>query len=63
MIAFGTGKYLENADVSSTTVQTFYGIWDKDDSKGNIASQTVATRSQLLQQTATNVTPAGGTAV
>jgi type IV pilus assembly protein PilY1 len=57
MIAFGTGKYLENADVSTTTVQTFYGIWDKDDSKGNIGAQTVVTaRTQLLQQTATNVT-------
>jgi type IV pilus assembly protein PilY1 len=57
IIAFGTGKYLENTDVSSTPVQTFYGIWDKDDSKGNISLQTVVTgRSQLLAQTASNVT-------
>ncbi|MDB5927139.1 MAG: Type fimbrial biosis protein PilY1, partial [Betaproteobacteria bacterium] len=57
IIAFGTGKYLENTDVSSTPAQTFYGIWDKDDSKGNISLQTVVTgRSQLLAQTASNVT-------
>jgi type IV pilus assembly protein PilY1 len=57
IIAFGTGKYLENTDVSSTSQQSFYGIWDKDDNKTNIGSQTVVTsRSQLLQQTASNVT-------
>jgi type IV pilus assembly protein PilY1 len=57
IIAFGTGKYLENTDVSTTSVQTFYGIWDKDDSIGNISAQTVvAGRNQLLQQAASNVT-------
>jgi type IV pilus assembly protein PilY1 len=62
MIAFGTGKYLENTDVSTTSVQSFYGIWDKDDSKGNISAQTVVTaRTQLLQQTASNLT--SGTSV
>lgn len=28
LILFGTGKYLSTDDVSDTTVQTFYGIWD-----------------------------------
>lgn len=28
MVYFGTGKYLETTDVSTTTTQSFYGIWD-----------------------------------
>jgi type IV pilus assembly protein PilY1 len=57
IITFGTGKYLENVDTTTTSVQTFYGIWDKDDKPGNINTQTVVTgRGQLLQQTASNVT-------
>ena len=57
IITFGTGKYLEATDTTSTSVQSFYGIWDKDDNPSDISSQTTVTaRSQLLQQTATNVT-------
>ncbi|ABA58732.1 fimbrial assembly protein [Nitrosococcus oceani ATCC 19707] len=48
MVYFGTGKYLETNDDSSTgqTTQTFYGIWDKNDDK----KFTSFTRSSLLQQ-------------
>jgi len=28
MVFFGTGKYLESDDLTSTSTQTFYGIWD-----------------------------------
>ncbi|HRD65382.1 MAG TPA: PilC/PilY family type IV pilus protein [Candidatus Competibacter sp.] len=31
MVLFGTGKYLGATDVSSTSRQTFYGIWDDMD--------------------------------
>lgn len=31
LVLFGTGKYIENADLSNTDIQTFYGIWDRDD--------------------------------
>ncbi len=29
MVYFGTGKYLETTDVTDTSTQAFYGIWDK----------------------------------
>lgn len=51
MVLFGTGKYLENADNGTTGVQSFYGIWDKNDN-----TTTVGTGStHLLQQTVTGV--------
>ncbi|WP_261843468.1 pilus assembly protein [Aliamphritea ceti] len=28
IVMFGTGKYLEAADISNTSTQTFYGVWD-----------------------------------
>ncbi|MBU0993775.1 MAG: PQQ-binding-like beta-propeller repeat protein [Proteobacteria bacterium] len=31
MVLFGTGKYLGNSDVSDTSTQTIYGIWDYGD--------------------------------
>ena len=44
MVVFGTGKYLEAADVNTTTANYFFGIWD------NGTSPLVAA-SKLLQQT------------
>lgn len=29
LVLFGTGQYLATADKSSTTIQSFYGVWDK----------------------------------
>lgn len=46
MVLFGTGQYLQNADLSSTAAQTFYGIWDNN---------ATVTSSQLVAQT---ITPA-----
>ncbi|MFO1433635.1 MAG: PilC/PilY family type IV pilus protein [Candidatus Competibacteraceae bacterium] len=47
MIYFGTGKYFENNDnqYSSATPQSFYGIWDNNDS-----TIPTITRSNLFQQ-------------
>jgi type IV pilus assembly protein PilY1 len=47
LVYFGTGKYLETTDntTSSVPTQTFYGIWDKFETSPSI------TRSNLLQQT------------
>lgn len=42
-VLFGTGRYLETGDVTSTGTQSFYGIWD------NGVAVTAAT---LIQQTA-----------
>lgn len=43
MVFFGTGKYLESTDLTTTNTQSFYGIWDKGtDSipRGDLVSQT-----------------------
>jgi type IV pilus assembly protein PilY1 len=49
MIDFGTGQYLQSADVVSPySTQTLYGIWD------SASNQTVSGRSQLVQQTVTS---------
>ncbi|ADJ28939.1 pilus assembly protein [Nitrosococcus watsonii] len=59
MVYFGTGKYLETNDDSSTgqTTQTFYGIRDKNEDPSllsclisSIFSASVLKRSDLLQQ-------------
>jgi len=46
LVYFGTGKYLEIADISSTQVQSMYGIWDRG---------AQVPRSDLLVQTISNV--------
>jgi type IV pilus assembly protein PilY1 len=67
MINFGTGKYLENTDVSPPgptpyLTQSYYGIWDQNDN-ATISLQSTVTRSQLLQQQVlANVTTSAGTA-
>ena len=45
MVYFGTGEYLGAPDVADTSVQSFYGIWDK--------GAAVAGRSALQQQSIT----------
>lgn len=57
MVYFGTGKYLEAIDNSTTgqTTQSFYGIWDKLD------GSTVAKNTLLQQQITDQVTPSGST--
>jgi type IV pilus assembly protein PilY1 len=66
MINFGTGKYLENTDVSppgaAYLTQSYYGIWDKNDN-ASVSLQTTVSRSQLQQQQVlVNVSTTGGTA-
>jgi len=45
IVYFGTGQLLGSPDLSTTGVQTFYGVWDKP------GLSFVATRSNLVQQT------------
>ncbi|MEO8631314.1 MAG: PilC/PilY family type IV pilus protein, partial [Betaproteobacteria bacterium] len=52
LIYFGTGQYITINDNSTTSAQTFYGIWDK--------GATVIGRSSLLQQTVTGTASASG---
>ena len=51
MVYFGTGKYLEKSDAvpDTTTVQSVYGIWDK-----NEGTLTPITRNDLQVQTITD---------
>jgi type IV pilus assembly protein PilY1 len=49
LVMFGTGKYLETGDTTSTGTQTIYGIWDNG---------ATVTSGQLVQQV---VTPATAT--
>ncbi|GAB4355918.1 MAG: PilC/PilY family type IV pilus protein [Methylohalobius crimeensis] len=48
MVGFGTGKYLENADLSTTDTHTLYGIWDSEPMAG---VDTVGGRNKLVEQT------------
>jgi len=45
MIYFGTGKYVENGDPFDLSLNTFYGVWDREES--NI---TTIGRAHLLEQ-------------
>ncbi len=42
MVYFGTGKYIETGDASSTDINTIYGIWDD--------TSVISSRANLLQQ-------------
>lgn len=52
---FGTGKYLESSDISTTGAQTFYSVWDRFSS-----AFSVSTRSNLQQQSITSTTTVSG---
>lgn len=48
MVFFGTGKYLESTDLTSTGEQTFYGVWDEGGSnldRSDLVEQTLSTGS------------------
>ncbi|MDX1697349.1 MAG: PilC/PilY family type IV pilus protein, partial [Thiohalobacterales bacterium] len=53
LVLFGTGQYLTSSDVTSTTSQSFYGIWDAGDDELD--------RSDLVEQTITTGTTNGVT--
>ncbi|MBT0651801.1 pilus assembly protein [Geomobilimonas luticola] len=54
IVFFGTGKYLEDGDQNSTQTQSFYGIYDRSANRALV-------RSDLTQQTLTEVAFNGGT--
>lgn len=57
MVGFGTGKYLEQTDLTTTSVQTLYGIWDSEPGGGVDA---VSGRSKLVEQTVLTETTVSG---
>jgi len=46
MVYFGTGKYFEKGDNTSTSQQTIYGIWDKSASNDEISAASVDTGAE-----------------
>lgn len=65
LIFFGTGKFFETGDNLSNTVQSLYGIWDKDDGNSSCTSLSDScvyptNRSTLQQQTILATTSANG---
>ncbi|MCI0734507.1 MAG: hypothetical protein L0Y38_11935 [Methylococcaceae bacterium] len=52
MVFFGTGKYLEQGDLTTTNVQSFYGVWD--DGQSGLARNN--SPSKFVQQTLSNGT-------
>jgi type IV pilus assembly protein PilY1 len=53
MIYFGTGKYFEKDDDTSTALQTIYAIWDKTQSNDDISyasTDTLAEKRNVLQE-------------
>jgi type IV pilus assembly protein PilY1 len=60
IVFFGTGKYYEIGDGSTTQTQSLYGIYDRNTALNNPPSAGVINRSNLQVQTLTAVTsPAG----
>ncbi len=50
MVFAGTGQYLVNSDTNSTSVQSFYGIWDKG--VGNLlVDRSSSSNTKLVKQT------------
>jgi type IV pilus assembly protein PilY1 len=61
MVYFGTGKYFESADTSTTQTQTFYGIWDKCGKTSAAGCDgRVSGRGSLQQQAITQELAQGG---
>jgi len=56
MVLFGTGKFLEDSDRVNADVQSFYGVWDR-----NEPTLSNMTRSSLYSQTFSSATLTGTT--
>ena len=52
VVNFGTGKYIELSDLTDTSLQTFYGIWDRNETEINTI-QRVHTQPQTILLTDT----------
>ena len=63
VVSLGTGKFFENADVSSTATQSMYGIWDKTGFGAPTTGSAVIGTSALVQQTISNPIAVTRTAV
>ncbi len=57
MVSFGTGKYLEQSDLSTSTTQTLYGLWDNRAGGG---VSTITNRNALVEQKVIGVKKVAG---
>jgi len=55
MVYFGTGQYLTGSDISSTTIQSYYGVWD------NGGTKALARTNLVEQELDSTITPNGAT--
>ena len=55
LVTFGTGQYVTDNDPSTTTQQTFYGIWDSGSAINRVGSGSLD-RDRLVTQTITQTT-------
>lgn len=64
IVFFGTGKYYESTDISSTQTQTFYGVYDYNSTSNpdnaQAANGALLARADLTAQTVTRVDEGGG---
>lgn len=60
VIFFATGKYIENSDPSSKQAQSVYGVYDSNPGKTGNNSAGIYSKADLVAQTLTEVTTAGG---
>jgi type IV pilus assembly protein PilY1 len=51
MVAMGTGKFFEVDDITSTSVQSLYGIWDPVPFGTSVSTTALTNTSRLVQQT------------
>lgn len=60
LVMFGTGKYLESSDIANTDVQSYYGVWDKNDGATTVAvgdlKQPVISTANIVDDDGNNVT-------
>lgn len=57
MIYFGTGQYITAADLSNTSTQSFYAVWDRGDDQRTVHRTTPADASNhLIEKEFTNPT-------
>ena len=61
MVLFGTGQYLTTGDISDTSTQSFYAVWDKGQALNQ--NDTGLTRNNLTEQTITSGTATNQTDV
>lgn len=51
IVTFGTGSFITSTDVSSSSTQTLYGIWDKKNSTSGVSASNLTQQNFVYNQT------------